>query len=261
MNTIKGNKIWQIIYPVGIYYVVSSLVFFALQLILGDDSSTYMLRQMICSAATIPFTLSVYREDRKIEETVFGKKEKWFDFCFVRNALLSVIAAAAFGIAVNNAIAMTPLIEVSTGFQEANEAFFAGTFAMELLGSCLVVPIAEELLFRGVVFRKIRLMAGSRAAIVGSALLFASVHVNLVQFLYAALVGALLAFLVERTGNLAMAVLGHMAANMVAVIRSETGWLDFSYEADVAGIGFTLVMFGLAAAIVWYIARTQECRE
>ena len=30
--------------------------------------------------------------------------------------------------------------------------FFAGTVVFELLGSCFVIPIAEELLFRGVVY-------------------------------------------------------------------------------------------------------------
>ena len=36
MKTTGGFKLWQIIYPIGIYYVVSSLMYFVLGLFLGD---------------------------------------------------------------------------------------------------------------------------------------------------------------------------------------------------------------------------------
>ena len=84
-------------------------------------------------------------------------------FCTVAGALL---AGASLGMAVNNVIAMTPLIEASAGFQSANQAFFAGGVVFELLGSCLVIPLAEELLYRGVVERRLSLLCGSAPAIV-----------------------------------------------------------------------------------------------
>ena len=43
MKTTGGFKLWQIIYPIGIYYVVSSLMYFVLGLFLGDGQQTYML--------------------------------------------------------------------------------------------------------------------------------------------------------------------------------------------------------------------------
>ena len=42
MKTTGGFKLWQIIYPIGIYYVVSSLMYFVLGLFLGDGQQTYM---------------------------------------------------------------------------------------------------------------------------------------------------------------------------------------------------------------------------
>ena len=55
MKTTGAYKIWRIIYPIGIYYVVSSLAYFFLTLLLGAGEESYMLRQMLCAAATIPF--------------------------------------------------------------------------------------------------------------------------------------------------------------------------------------------------------------
>ncbi|MBO5069748.1 MAG: CPBP family intramembrane metalloprotease [Roseburia sp.] len=258
MKTTMGYKIWQIIYPVGIYYVVSSLVYFALELILGNTAETYMLRQMVCSAATVPFILSYYQQDKKLEETVYGKTQFVWNRKQAENILLSVLAASALGIALNNIIAMTPLIEFSSGFKQANASFFGGKLLYELLGSCLIVPIAEELLFRGVVYKRLRLLFGAYPAMLLSALLFGIVHANLVQLLYAGILGLLLAFLIEKTGYLYTAILGHIAANMMAVLRQNTGWLDFSYEADVAGIGFTVVMLLIGVAAVGYLVRTRR---
>ena len=82
MKTTGGFKLWQIIYPIGIYYVVSSLMYFVLGLFLGDGQQTYMLRQLICSAATIPATMSFYKQDKIAEQVVYGtEKEKEDSFC------------------------------------------------------------------------------------------------------------------------------------------------------------------------------------
>ena len=145
MKTTGAYKIWRIIYPIGIYYVVSSLAYFFLTLLLGAGEESYMLRQMLCAAATIPFVWMHYGQDRAARETVYGRRGIRPDarfFCTVAGALL---AGASLGMAVNNVIAMTPLIEASAGFQSANQAFFAGGVVFELLGSCLVIPLAKAI--------------------------------------------------------------------------------------------------------------------
>lgn len=63
MKTTGAYKIWRIIYPIGIYYVVSSLAYFFLTLLLGAGEESYMLRQMLCAAATIPFVWMHYGQD------------------------------------------------------------------------------------------------------------------------------------------------------------------------------------------------------
>lgn len=248
MKTIGPYKIWQVIYPIAIYYVVSSFAYFILGMILGGEQETYMFRQMVCGAVTIPFILSFYKQDKMFENVVYETAQHSFAMCMFLNAVIASITGALCGIAVNNLIAMTPLIDVSTGFQEANNSFFAGGVIYELLGSCLVIPLAEELLYRGVVYKRLRNLFGVSAGIVWSALIFGLVHANLVQFLYAGILGLLLAYLFEVTGKLYAPVLGHITANLAAVVRQETGWLDFAYEPTVAGIGLSMMLLMAVAA-------------
>ena len=61
-----------------------SLMYFVLGLFLGDGQQTYMLRQLICSAATIPATMSFYKQDKIAEQVVYGTEKekldtKWLD--------------------------------------------------------------------------------------------------------------------------------------------------------------------------------------
>ena len=172
MKQTKGFQIWQIIYPVGLYYVVSSLCYFALEILLGSADETYMLRQLVGDAVTIPVILKFYMADQNIRDTVYGKKKFRFSSEQAINIAVTVVSVAALGIAVNNIIAMTSLIQASEGFQTANQAFFAGAAVYEFLGSCFLIPIAEELLFRGVVYQRLKLMLGVAPAIICSALIF-----------------------------------------------------------------------------------------
>ena len=236
MKTTGAYKIWRIIYPIGIYYVVSSLAYFFLTLLLGAGEESYMLRQMLCAAATIPFVWMHYGQDRAARETVYGRRGIRPDARFFCTVAGSLLAGASLGMAVNNVIAMTPLIEASAGFQSANQAFFAGGVVFELLGSCLVIPLAEELLYRGVVERRLSLLCGSAPAIVLSAVIFGVMHWNVVQFLYAP-------------------VLAHIGANVMAVVRSETGWLDFAYQPTAAGVAVTVLLFAVAAFAVLLVKK------
>ena len=185
MKTTGAYKIWRIVYPIGIYYVVSSIAYFFLTLLLGAGEESYMLRQMLCAVATIPFVWMHYGQDRAAREIVYGRRGIRPDARFFCTVAGSLFAGASLGMAVNNVIVMTPLIETSAGFQSANQAFFAGGVVFELLGSCLMIPLAEELLYRGVVERRLSLLCGSVPAIVLSAVIFGVMHWNVVQFLYA----------------------------------------------------------------------------
>lgn len=256
MNQKNRFKLWQILYPIAIYYVVSSLAYYGLEVIFGvTTTENYMVRQMLCGAISIPFILRFYVEDKKARDVVYGAKSFCLDGMQIKNILLTIATAATAGMAVNNLIAMTPMTQASAGFQNANASFFGGELAFQLLGSCLIIPIAEELVFRGVVYQRIRVYFDVKVALLFSALIFGIVHANLVQFLYAALLGILLAFLYEKTGYFYVPVLGHITANTIAVIRTATGWLDFSYEPTAAGICFTAVLFAVAAGLIWYQVR------
>ena len=94
-----------------------------------------------------------------------------------------------------------------------SEAFSLYPTTVVLVGACLIGPVCEELLFRGLLAGRLARYGEKPAAFV-SALLFGLYHANLGQFFYAFALGLLLAYAYFRSGRLRVPVALHMLFNL-----------------------------------------------
>jgi len=118
-----------------------------------------------------------------------------------------------------------------TGSSEVYEQVAEKQFALPLWAGIIlygiVSPIAEEIVFRGIVYNRMHRQYGKWIAIIGSALLFGLYHGNIVQALYGFMLGLLIAVLYEKYASFAVPVILHSAANVfVYVVTSVTGVAD-----------------------------------
>ena len=116
-------------------------------------------------------------------------------------------------------------------------------------------PIAEELLFRGLILRKLE-PYGKRFAIVMSALVFGLFHCNLVQIPYAFIVGLILGY-VALEYNILWAIVLHMINNLVLadMLTRLTSFLPaFVGNLILSGV----IMLAGVAALVIVIVRWRE---
>ena len=104
------------------------------------------------------------------------------------------------------------------------DAFGAGLVLLAVL-VCLGSPIVEELFFRGLLlrsllrtFEQVGPRLGPALAIVVTALVFALVHFEALQFLGLAGFGVVLGVLAWRTGRLGPSIVAHMTFNTVTII-------------------------------------------
>ncbi|EEG76073.1 CPBP family intramembrane glutamic endopeptidase [Dethiobacter alkaliphilus] len=89
-----------------------------------------------------------------------------------------------------------------------------------LLGIGIIVPIFEEILFRGIIFTRLREDFPLQMALVLQAVLFALFHGNLFQISYALPAGILLGYIYLWTGSIWVPIVIHMAWNSASVIVS-----------------------------------------
>ena len=113
-----------------------------------------------------------------------------------------------------------------------SEAMNEMPLSVVLLGGCILGPLCEELLFRGLLAKRLARYGQKPAALV-SALLFGLYHANLSQFCYAFLLGLLLAYAMFYTGKLKTSVLLHILFNLygsfIVFLLPENGILPMLY--------------------------------
>jgi len=130
----------------------------------------------------------------------------------------------------------------------------------------VVAPLTEELLFRGLILRGFLSRYTMRKAVLASAILFGIFHLNPWQFLGAAIMGVLFAWLFVRTRSLLPCFFGHALNNALPLIllgifnleipgvttiftkvEFQPLWLDL-FGLLLAGLGLWLLnrMFGKA---------------
>ena len=136
-----------------------------------------------------------------------------------------LLAMATFGavLGVNIFLELIGMTDKSAAYQQVVEDQYAAALPVGLICYGIITPIAEELLFRGIVYNKLKKMMKLAPAVVVSAALFGLYHGNDVQGIYAFIIGALMAYMYEYFADFRMPVFMHIGANVLAYILSFTG--------------------------------------
>lgn len=196
---------------------------------LDQDAATADLGFSLVSAAglwvgflALPLLWSRRRDGY---ERLLGLRARWTDLPL---GLLVGLGATAFTVGVSSMI-------LTAGDQKALEAKAETTInrahgpvavVLLVLALCVVTPIAEEVFFRGLLFRSLNRVAGFAVALLLGGLVFGLAHydpapvaaaVVAVQLGVLALFGMALCALTHFTGRLAASVVAHAAFNTVTV--------------------------------------------
>jgi len=82
----------------------------------------------------------------------------------------------------------------------------------------VVVPIGEEIFFRGLTYGALRRMLNRHVAVLISAAFFAAAHLEPVEFLPILILGMILAYLYDYTGSLVPGMIAHSVNNLAALM-------------------------------------------
>lgn len=140
-----------------------------------------------------------------------------------------VILGIAACVALNNILTLSNLAMISS-YEETGANFYKVNLVAQIICLGILTPIAEELVFRGLIFKRMREVLSMKRAILISALIFGIYHGNLVQAVYGGVLGALLAYTYEKYGSLKAPILAHMVLNLTSVILSEVGGFQWMFE-------------------------------
>ncbi len=142
----------------------------------------------------------------------------------VRYVLL-IVWAVSLAVGMNFLLTLTGLTEQSANYTEISERQYGVAFGLGLFLYGAVSPAAEEIVFRGVIYNRMRKCFRAVPSVLLCGILFGVYHGNLVQGIYGCVLGVVITLVYEWYGSLWAPVLFHGAAN-VSVFA-------LSYDAEV----------------------------
>jgi len=122
-----------------------------------------------------------------------------------------IVSAIIQGVLQGLGVRQTQLVDL----QCVRDFPLSGFLAVVLAGG-LIAPMAEELYFRGYVFRSYLLTRGRLVAYLATSILFAVLHLNLPALLPILVLSLVFCWAYERTGSIVPSMVGHALNNTVA---------------------------------------------
>lgn len=202
---------------------------------------------------TIPVNAFFFSRDRKLEKVCGVEVPE-------RAPLRKYWAVVVFGLAVSIAatcfFAMVELAFYSGESQSSTLITYTPPFAVRLLVLGIVVPVAEELMFRGVLFRRFLENRSFWYAAVWSSLFFVLMHQDGAQMVYAMLLGLFLCYVYQKFGSLKAPVVLHVTANCSSLIYTEAGVFRWIGAAPVRMAGAVIIGAFICSVMYVQIQRT-----
>lgn len=273
------GRIWGLIYPMLLYLGITFAVEFIFMIvvavlgisrygvtdraqlfdfIMNATMSQALSMTLLAGLATAPILIFIYiRDNNKDRRNGTFVKYKL-------NNILKYLLIIPFGVFnmlwANYFVALLQLVMpkfMLESYTDTQQIIEGGGFLIQFLTAGIVAPIVEELIFRGLVYRRTKKMTGTIAAAILSAALFGVFHGNWVQAPYAFIIGIVAVFVYEKFKSIVAPIMLHMSANILSVLimtmaSSDTPTVD-SLNIDTLSYVSSLIIFifitGVLAAV------------
>lgn len=260
---------WRVLYPVGIHFGISEIVGGTALYILacsGKGLDAYIQSSVLLSGIsgllTIMPALHFYRKDRAAREAGGLPLAKQQVTCRLLDFVWLLMIGAALSQFGNIIMAFLRLILPSGSYAELFSAVTDGKSLFSLIfWMGILAPLAEESIFRWLVYLRLRDYMKIPYAILISSLMFGAYHGNLQQFIYAFLIGCFLAWFMEMTGSLFAPVILHMGANIWSLVYSKLGLTILEASAAWLMLGIQMVLLFVLISGCRYYRQKWENRN
>lgn len=127
-----------------------------------------------------------------------------------------------------------------------------------LLQVCLIAPIIEELFFRGLIFSLMSKLLPFVFANVIQAIVFGIYHGNVVQVVYAFILGMFIGYILFITGSIVYTIVLHMSINLTGMFIDRVVPMD---EALIVRMVIMIISFVIIYLLVKNIYKLGICNS
>lgn len=242
---------WQLLYPIGTHFLITLVVSFITMFICCSVALTgisaeqiqgldfqgmiealtnvamedYLAQSMWISIASsvisIPIMILFMKKDVRDEykahcHITYDAVPIWI---FIAAFVLGITSGATGNVIISlSGLAETFVDEI----EQIGNQIYQDSVLMQIITVGLLAPAAEELVFRGLLYHRMRYQISFIPAMIMSALIFAMYHGNIAQGVYTFLLGCIFALIYEKTQNILAPILMHCGANLFSIAATAT---------------------------------------
>ena len=196
---------------------------------------------------TLILTVSLFRLDRKKEKQAgIPQRQK----VSAGNYLWLILMGAAGSIGVTCLSVVAQLAMNSNSYQQSVQSTYAAPIFVQVVGVGIIIPVAEEMMFRGVLYRRYRETKGFYYAALWSSVFFSVTHLTMIQTVYAFLLGILLCYVYEKYGSVKAAIGLHICLNTGSILFTGVGlfrWL----AGDLMRMGLAIILSAFFCSVLF----------
>ena len=226
MNRQKLEKAGEILRPLLLFILCNDCTYLLLEqmkkmleqtgtvygdFILAHVSGTEVIIQGISVFAAFLFQYKA--SVIELKETHIQEEKSW------KLYLLLIFQGAFFAVILNLLFYYLGWTDSQAYSVIRNSQFSAGK-GLEIAIFGILTPFSEEMIFRGILFNRMRKYLGAEQTILLSAVLFGLYHFNPLQSAYAFLMGLLICWNYNRCHRIAVPFTIHAAANISVIIMT-----------------------------------------
>ena len=252
------------IHLIVLYTFIQTLVDFPLALLDYYNGTDYLFNPFKKIALGVGSNLFIfyyaYRRAGVSLKELFPVK--MFNLLVLFPIILFLWAAQNLITEVNNAL--SSVLPPPTWFFELFNKVFESDYGIygAILKVAIIAPIIEELIFRGIIMHGLMRNYSKFTAVFVSALMFALFHLNPWQFPATFILGLLLGFLMLRTRNILLCILGHAINNGLVLFSiqyyREIENSSFSESSKSSQLIISFAVATVAFLLIILITRQQK---
>lgn len=209
----------------------------------------------LAALITIPIMLFMFYKDRtreKMNGMVEVKKAPLWTYIAI------VLMSSALCMGINNLLFISNLTSLSSGYEQTMEALYSPSLGIQIICLGILIPVCEELVFRGLMYKRLREYSGFVISMFYSAIVFSFMHINIVQSVYAFFMAVVFAFVYEKYGSVKAPVIAHVAANITAVIATHYNVFEWIMADKMTAGILTVACAAIAASMYVFIQRMED---
>lgn len=266
-------KIWRIIYPILIHFLSSLVVTFAVGFVIAFsliaqnenvnpnemiDIDTYMNTFMslsivitaLANLLSLPFIVLFFKRDKRFSNELPLEKNSHF-----LSFLIIIPFAISLSFLLNILLSLSGLSKLFPAYEKMSEFIFLGNIWVQFACIGIIVPIVEEFVFRGLIYKRLRTYTSYISSMLISSLIFGIYHGNVYQGIFAFLIGCALSFVYEKFQNVWAPILFHIAVNSFSVFLTQSTFLNSILNTVIGILAITLITILISVITFLYIQK------